>query len=108
MKNITVIVNNKEWNNERIIELLNKNDDAVIRALMLIYSFQTDAEKSNNNTSVLNGKGFNKYDAIKLAPFIKFYNDRNFLSKKQIEYVRKNIKKYSNQILLYMQNKQAV
>ncbi len=44
-KSKQVEVNGKLWDKEKLKDLLMKNDKAVMRALLLLYSFQTDEEQ---------------------------------------------------------------
>lgn len=41
----TVIVKGKEWTKDSVRTLLQTNDKAILRAIKLIYSFQTEEEK---------------------------------------------------------------
>ena len=52
-----------EWDREDIIRLLLKSDKAVVRTLQLLLSKQTLAEQATYQTMVLNGQGFDKFDA---------------------------------------------
>ena len=45
MKSKVVVVKNKAWTKEDIKELLRKNNKAVERAIVLLYSFQTYDEQ---------------------------------------------------------------
>ena len=53
-KNKQVKVNGKLWNKEKLKDLLMRNDKAVMRALLLLYSFQTDEEQYSSMTSIKN------------------------------------------------------
>lgn len=103
MKIKTVVKNGKEWNKKDIQNLLLKNDKAVKRALILIYSFQTETEKSTENTIEENGVGFSGADANILSSFAKQLKTKSYLSPKQLEITRKRIIKYAGQILNYME-----
>lgn len=48
---------------KRIVELLNRSDNAVEQAIVRIYERQTQDEKSSHSTNHLNGIGFQSCDA---------------------------------------------
>lgn len=87
-----------KWGKESIIALLDKNDEAVRRALVLIYENQTDTEKFHHSTKILNNQGFNKNDAQLLTKFAEWYKEKSWLSPKQLAVTRKRIKKYWRQL----------
>ena len=100
-----VIVNGKTWDKDSLRDLLDKNDKAVYRAILLIYSFQTDEEKYKGVTKTINGKGFSKFDVEVLSSFAMQLRRGQELSLKQMYVARPKIKKYVGQILQYMQDK---
>lgn len=75
-----------------------KQDMAKIKALLWMYDFQTDDEKHSERTKQLNGVGFNGVDGEILTSFAKQVIDRNFLSPKQMEILRKKMPKYAGQM----------
>lgn len=79
-------------------DLLLHNDVAVVRALMLLYSFQSDREKSQARTIDANGKGFDSVDAPILTRLAKKVEAGEMLSADQIELARQRILKYHEQI----------
>ena len=97
-----VTVKGRVWTNEDIKELIRTNDKAVIRALLVIYSYQTAHEKACGETIADNGIGFNGVDAEILSSFAEQFNRRGFLSPKQMRIARKKLPKYSGQILKHM------
>lgn len=88
---------------QKIIEylrhMLQTNDNYAKRALVIVYNNQTSNEKSSLATLNMNGVGFTKADGHKLAGIAKFYISKNYLSDKQLSYVKKRIYKYWKQIL---------
>ena len=100
-----VIVNGKAWDKDSLRDLLDKNDEAVRRAILLIYSFQTDEEKYKGVTKTINGKGFSKFDVEVLSSFAMQLRRGQELSLKQMYVARPKIKKYVGQILQYMKDK---
>lgn len=88
----------KTWTKEQIVNLINTNDDAVMKAVERIYSFQTEDEKVTATTRLKNNRGFNAIDAKLMTSIVNFYKTRGFLTKKQIEITRKKILKYSKQL----------
>ena len=61
----------KIWKKEEIKDLLQKNDKAVMRGLVVIYSLQTEDEKKTEETSEHNGVGFSGVDAKFLSSLAK-------------------------------------
>ena len=105
-KSEQVIVNGKTWDKESLKDLLDRNDKAVYRAILLIYSFQTDEEKYMGTTKTVNGKGFSKFDVEVLSSFAMQLRRGQELTLKQMYVARPKIKKYVGQILQYMKNKE--
>ena len=89
----------KTWTVDEIKDNLMKSDLWVIRGLLAIYNNQTSDEKSAGATRYENGIGFSGCDSEILSSFAKFYQERKFLSKKQIEIARKRIVKYRKQLV---------
>ena len=102
---LEVSVNGKIWNKVSIKNLILTNDRAVYRALLLLYSFQTQEEKYLEKTKTVNGKGFNKLDTERLSSFARQILSDKHLTQKQFYVARYKLVKYSNQILLYMKEK---
>lgn len=100
-----VIVKDRAWTKTSLRELLERNDKAVIKALKLLYSFQTIEEQSNEKTIEANGKGFNSVDSEILSSFADRLIQGKGLSKNQLAIARKRILKYSGQIFEYMKER---
>lgn len=77
-----------------LLERLKTDNDFLIGCLIYLYHKQTD------NTVHKNGCGFNSYDASTLFNISKIYLDGFLLTEKQINYVRRTILKYKNQLSL--------
>jgi hypothetical protein len=77
---------------------LQENDKAVIKALGILYSYQTKDEQSSEATIYDNGVGFSGPDADFLTSCWKSYLKYNSLTVKQLNIVRKCIVKYSGQL----------
>ena len=105
-KSEQVIVNGKAWDKESIKDLLDRNDKAVYRAILLIYSFQTDEEKYMGTTKTVNGRGFSKFDVEVLSSFAMQLRRGQELTLKQMYVARPKIKKYAGQILQYMKDRE--
>lgn len=97
--------NGKVWTIDEIRNLLLTNDVAVCRAVVRITQYQTEVEKQAEATINRNNVGFTGSDG-RLASFAKFYNDKGFMTPKQIAYVRKRIVKYSGQLIRIMRGAQ--
>ena len=72
-----------------IVKLLETNDKAVARALVVLYERQTADEKVSENTRHHNNRGFRPCHARMGTSMAKFYLARGYLSPKQIAYWRK-------------------
>jgi len=97
-----VIIKGVEWTPQMVKEAIAKSDEAVKRALLRLYSFQTEDEKQNFSTHHTNGKGFNGTDAEILSSFADQLLKKGWLSQKQLELSRKKLLKYSRQIFNWM------
>ncbi len=90
-----------EMTKETIINLLATNDKAIVRALVVINNNQTEDEKINENVRHLNGKGFRPCHARMGTSMANFYNQRGYLSPKQISYWRNLDKNGNMRIAIY-------
>ena len=101
-----VVLNGKVWTKESVKDLLRRNDKAVERGILRIYSFQTDEEKYVGMTKTVNGKGFNKFDVEILSSFALQIRRGKHLTEKQMYKARPKICKYAGQLLEYMRTKE--
>lgn len=92
-------MNANPWNKQRIQQLIAENDNAVVRALLVVYDNQTPAEQANAATVEHNGAGFSGADAEILTSFVKFYQRAGFLTPKQVALARARVAKYWRQLL---------
>ena len=99
----TVQVNGKSWTQSEVRDLLLSSKAAQLRALVLLYSWQTDHEKQLGRTGELNGVGFNKVDSELLSSFARGYRNRGYLTPKQYDILARRIPKYAGQVFRYMQ-----
>ena len=88
----------KVWKKEEIAAKLASDDNWLIRGLLSIYSKQTEDEQHSDVTKEDNGIGFNAFDATICSDMAKQYMRTKYLSKRQIEIVRKCMKKYAGQL----------
>lgn len=73
---------------EQIIQLLQNNDKAVIRALIVLNERQTEDEQVNEMTKFQNGRGFRPCHARMGTSMAKFYARNQYLTPKQLAYWR--------------------
>lgn len=104
-KSEQVIINGKAWDKESVKNLLKRDDRAVCRAILRIYSFQTDEEKYYETTKTENGMGFNRFDAEILSSYAEQLKKGRELTEKQMYVARPKIMKYTGQLLKYMKSK---
>ncbi len=81
-------------------EKLSTDSAWALRALSRIYSFQTEDEKSREDTYYINKVGFTGVDGEFLSSLAKQWEEKHFLTPKQMSYVFKRIPKYWKQIWL--------
>ena len=101
-----VILNGKVWTKESVKDLLRRNDKAVERGILRIFSFQTDEEQYIGMTKTVNGKGFSKFDVEILSSFALQIRRGKHLTEKQMYKARPKICKYAGQLLEYMRTKE--
>lgn len=99
-------MSDKEWNKEKIVNLLASNDVAVGRALVRLFKNQTADEQVNEDVKHRNNKGFRPCHARMGTSMAKFFQERGRLTPKQVSYWRTLDKKgnmrigiYANQLL---------
>ena len=99
---------------ENIVNLLATNDKAVGRALMVLTERQTIDEREAKDTKYRNGVGFTPADSKVGVSMGQQFQNRNFLTAKQIAYWRKpnskgvmRVAKYWAQLLDAAKEKQA-
>ena len=90
-----------------IQEILKTNDMALQRAVMVVYANQTEHEQLAEETTELNGVGFNGCDANFLTSIAKQIQNGWTLSEKQMACVRKAMPKYWKQLQVAAEQKAA-
>jgi len=70
-----------------------------LHGLTKIFEFQTADEQEYETTSEYNGVGFTGVDGEILSSFAKQYNNRKWLSEKQMAILMKKMPKYWKQII---------
>ena len=97
-----------------IISLLQTNDRAIARALVVLNARQTVDEQVLSETRHQNGRGFNSADARMGTSMAQFFERNGYLTAKQLAYWKKpdargtwRICKYAGQLLEEAQAKRA-
>lgn len=97
-----------------IVKLLETNDQAIGRALVVLNERQTLSEQSAQYTINRNGEGFTPADAYMGTSMAQFFQKRGYLTEKQLAYWKKpnakgvmRISKYAGQLLEIAQTKAA-
>jgi len=88
----------KIWTKEEIREKLVESDNWVEKGLLAIYKYQTESEKSSEQTIDKNNVGFNGVDGGIMSSFAKWVLKGRKLTIKQMKITRKKILKYSGQL----------
>ena len=101
-------------NKQTILNLLDTNDKAIGRALVVLNQRQTLTERASEHTINRNGEGFAPADAKMGSSMAKFFVRNGFLTPKQVAYWRKpnvrgvpRINKYAGQLLEIAEAKAA-
>lgn len=107
------MTNAKYWDEYSIRQLLNENDRAVEKALIVLFNNQTDYEQVTEATEVHNDRGFTSTDARFFTSLAKQVMRGHHLSEKQLGFLRaptprfgSRIGKYHRQLLEVVQAKQ--
>ena len=94
-------MSSSEWNKEKIVELLSKNDKAVGRALLRLHKNQTADEQDAQIVKHRNGMGFRPCNARMGSSMAKFFQSHGYLTAKQVAYWRARDKKGNMRIGVY-------
>lgn len=86
------------WTKERIHELLDGNDAAVIRGMYAIQARQTADEQAGHLTKHTNGIGWSKFDAEWMGEMIDGHRKWGRLTPKQMAVTRNKLKRYHRQL----------
>ncbi len=86
---------------EAIVKMLETDDRAVARAILVLNERQTDDEQASEHTRYLNGRGYRPCHARMGTSMAKFFKDRGYLSPKQINWWRKREKTGQMRIGIY-------
>lgn len=84
-----------------IKELLATNPRAIGRALIVLRNRQTADERSDENTKYRNGRGFRPCHARMGTNMADFFEQRGYLSEKQVAYWRKPMADGNSRIEIY-------
>ena len=84
-----------------IVRLLETNDKAIGRALVVLWRNQTNDEQVAMDTKHRNMKGFRPSDARAGSSMAEFYMKNGYLTPKQIAYWRRPYKKGGIRIAIY-------
>ena len=88
-------------NRSTITKLLETNDRAVARALVVLNQRQTADEQQAEQTKYTNGRGFRSCDARMGTSMAQFYERNGYLSPKQLAYWRKRQRNGVMRICVY-------
>ena len=88
-------------NKDKIVKLLETNDRAVARALLVVNSNQTASEQASEATINRNGMGFRPCHARMGTSMATFFEKRGYLTEKQVAYWRKLDRAGNMRIAIY-------
>lgn len=83
---------------EEIKTRMSNDRNFTAKALLFLYSRQTDSEKNSKATNTNNGVGFNSADSDFLSRLAQWYQTHKFFTDKQYYSVLKKMNKYANQL----------
>lgn len=86
---------------EYIVKLLEKDDRAIARALIVLTARQTSDEQASETTRYLNGRGFRPCHARMGTSMAQFFKQRGYLTEKQVSYWRVRDKTGAMRIGIY-------
>lgn len=95
-----------KYTKEFIKEKLATNALWAIRGMLRIYQYQTEQEKSSEQTIEDNGIGFSGCHGTIFSSFSEQYLKKGFLSDKQVAIVMKGMPKYAGQLIKIIEGKQ--
>jgi argininosuccinate lyase len=87
------------WNKESIIKLIETNNLAVERAILVVWKNQTKEEQRASDTLENNGVGFTGAHAKMGSYYAEWINSGKHLNGKHLEKARKMAVKYHRQLL---------
>lgn len=88
----------KQWEGY-LKDLLRENDNAVRKAIMLIYARQTESEKQNRESSEDNNVGFTKHDAREMSEIAEKLQRGEGLTAGEMAKSRNKMIKYWRQLM---------
>lgn len=77
-----------KWTRDQILHMLHTKDRAVGRALLTLLEEQTFDERRAEDTRYANNRGFTPQDAKIMTNMAKQFKQRNFLSRRQLDFLR--------------------
>lgn len=95
----------KQWE-AYLKDLLKKNDQALLKSVVLIYDNQTDEEKNRGESIEDNFIGFSKIDAKEMGDIAKKIKAGKALTKGELAKSRNKMQKYWKQLMI-ISKKQA-
>ena len=85
----------------QIVKLLTENEKAIARALVVLNERQTYSEQASEATLNRNGRGFRPCHARMGTSMAKFYQERGYLTPKQIAYWRRPMADGNMRLAIY-------
>lgn len=97
----------KKWTKDEVRQMVTTNQLWTERAIVVLYDYQTDDEKSDEVTKHENNVGFSGTDAYILSEYARWIHARKHLTPKQLKLAQKRIGKYAGQLLRIINSKQS-
>lgn len=87
-----------KWNRDNVRAILQERDEAVLRGLTVINRLQTQDERAAKVTTHSNGVGWSGFDAEIMGHLAEWYEEKGFLTEKQLGLARRKMLKYAGQL----------
>jgi hypothetical protein len=89
------------WTQSSVEHLLQTNDRAVGRALIVLLNRQTEVEQQSETTVVRNHRGFTQADARKMTSMAQQFVRTEYLSPRQLKWLRASTRRHKSHIGKY-------
>jgi hypothetical protein len=87
------------WNKDKVIALLESNQNAVEKAMVVLYDRQTRDEQLSSNTKHTNGRGFSGAHCIRGSYYARWVISGRKLSGNHLNKARAIALRYTSQLL---------
>lgn len=83
----------------RLKKQIAEKDSTAIHTLLFVFNNQVEDEQNLEMVKYHNKIGFKPQDAKKGSSFAKWYKEKGFFTKKQLDVVKRMVEKYAGQVV---------